>query len=113
MRGPMSAQEAPPSGSSLFHGKYRVSNPSRRPEHYPRGQEAASTALQGGVPHLLAEGAIGFAGFDHGVNSAGHPGGDVGVSLATRAGVVRNRRDVSLEFVAEAASGLQHGGLTG
>ena len=63
--------------------------------------------------HPLEEGAIRFAGFDHGVKSAAHLRGDGGVSLATQIGIVAVLRDVPLELVAEAVGRLQGCGLSG
>lgn len=63
--------------------------PSRRPEHYLRGQRTASTAATERGPsagaHPLEEGAIGFAVFDHSVYGAHPLGRDRGVGLAAAA----------------------------
>ena len=56
---------------------------------------------------------IGFAGFDHGVNGAGHFCSDGRAGLAAQIGVVAILRDVTLEFVAEAVCFLQDGSLSG
>lgn len=47
--------------------------------------------------HPFKEGAIGFAGFDHGVNGACHLCGNGGVSLAAQIWVVTVLRDVAFE----------------
>jgi hypothetical protein len=54
---------------------------------------------------------IGFAGFDRGVNGAGHLCADVGVGLAAQIQVLAILSDVSLELVVEAIGLLQNGSL--
>lgn len=59
------------------------------------------------------EGAIGFAGFDYGVNGSRHLCCDGSVSLAAQIRVVTILRDIAFELVAKAVGGFEHGGLTG
>ena len=91
--------------------------PSRRPEHYLRGQRTASTAATERGPsawaHPFEKGAIGFAVFDHGVYGARHLCRDCGIGLATQMGIVSVFGDVALELVAEAVRPLQYCGLAG
>src|SRR6056297_1465268 len=123
-------RRALPSRNNLFHSEHRVRAlsaltvlntrsqiPSRKPEHYLRGQRTASTAAtERGLSawaHPLEEGAIGFAVFDHGVYGARHLGRDRGVGLAAQMGIVSIFRDVAFELVPEAVGPLENSGLAG
>lgn len=91
----------------------RSKMPSRRPDHYPRGQVAASSALQRGPSAWARPSRTGFAVFDHGACCSRRLGDNGGTSLALQMSVVSILSNVALELVAKAVGPLQDGDLTG